>query len=107
VARWRTSFAAAAVVLVATACGHTERARQAAKTTTLPPSRAQLAVTGQKPLTVKGSGFQANEKVLVSANKTKTRRVQPLADRLPRRVERERADVRRPSPSIGVAVSPD
>ena len=71
-ARWRTSFAAAAVVLVATACGHTERAHQAAKTTTLPPSRAQLAVTGQKPLTVKGSGFQANEKVLVSANKTKT-----------------------------------
>ena len=70
-ARWRTSFAAAAVVLVATACGHTERAHQAAKTTTLPPSRAQLAVTGQKPLTVKGSGFQANEKVLVSANKTK------------------------------------
>ena len=59
-------------MLVATACGHTEPSHQAGATTTEPPSRAQLAPTGQKPLAVKGTGFQPNEKVLVSANKTKT-----------------------------------
>ena len=69
-ARWRTSFAAAAVVLVATACGNADP-REGAATGAL-PGNAKLAPVGQKPLTVKGSGFQANEKVLVSANKTKT-----------------------------------
>ena len=71
-ARWRTSVAVAALVLAATACGHTEGPHRAAKTTTAQPGQAELAVTGQKPLTVKGSGFQPNEKVLVSANKAKT-----------------------------------
>jgi glucose/arabinose dehydrogenase len=67
VALWRTSAAAAAVVLLATACGHTEAARQAGATTTV-PNRPQLAPTAQKPLKVKGTGFQPNEKVSVVAN---------------------------------------
>lgn len=67
VARWRTSLAAAAVVLVATACGHTEPSHDATETTTVPPSQVQLAPTGQKPLTVKGTVFQPNEQVSVVA----------------------------------------
>jgi hypothetical protein len=70
VARWRTSFATAAVVLVATACGHTEPSHQAGATTTV-PSKPQLAPTDQKPFTVKGTGFQPNENVRVIANGTK------------------------------------
>jgi hypothetical protein len=58
-------------VLVATACGHTE-APHRATTTTVPPSRAQLAPVGQKPLKVKGSGFQPYEKVRLTANGGKT-----------------------------------
>jgi glucose/arabinose dehydrogenase len=71
VARWRTSLAAAALVLVATACGHTEASQPAAATTTV-ASRAQLAPTGQKPLTVKGTGFQPNEQVRVVAKGAKS-----------------------------------
>ena len=71
VAQWRTSAAAAAVVLVATACGHTEASHPAAATTTV-ASRPQLAPTGQKPLTVNGTGFQPNEKVLVVAKGAKS-----------------------------------
>ena len=67
-ARWRTSAAVAALALVATACGHTEPSRPPAATKAVPPSRAQLAPTGQKPLTVKGTGFQPDEKVRVTAN---------------------------------------
>jgi hypothetical protein len=65
VARWRTS-AAAALLLVATACGHTVDSHEAASKTTV-ASRPQLAPTGQKPLTVKGTGFLPNEKVRVAA----------------------------------------
>ena len=56
-----------ALALVATACGHTEPSHRAAATTTL-ASQAQLAPAGQDPLTVKGTGFQADEKVQVTAN---------------------------------------
>jgi len=66
VALWRTSAAVAALLLVATACGHVD-SREAASGTTI-ASRAQLAPIGQQPLTVKGSGFQPNEKVRVSVN---------------------------------------
>ena len=65
-ARWRTSAAVAALLLVATACGHTAASHEAAATATV-PSHAQLAPTGQKPLTVKGTGFQPDEKVWVAA----------------------------------------
>jgi hypothetical protein len=71
VARWRTSAAGAVVVLVATACGHNQPSHEAAATTTV-SSQAQLAPTGQKPLTVKGSGFHPNEKVRLVANGSKT-----------------------------------
>ena len=64
-ARWRTSAAAAAVALIATACGHTVASHEAASTQT---GRPLLAPTGQKPLKVKGTGFQPNEKVRVVAN---------------------------------------
>jgi len=66
VARWRTS-ALAVVVLVTTACGHTEASHRAAATTTV-PSRPHLAPVGQQPLTVKGTGFQPHEKVRLVAN---------------------------------------
>ena len=66
-APWRTSAVAAAVVLLATACGQTEASHEAAATTTA-PSRPQLAPTGREPLTVKGTGFQPTEKVAVVAN---------------------------------------
>jgi hypothetical protein len=59
-------------VLVATACGHTEPSQSAAATTTVPPSKPQLAPTDQKPFTVKGTGFQPNENVRVVANGTKS-----------------------------------
>jgi hypothetical protein len=67
VAPWRTSAAAAAVLLVATACGATVGARDdPAPTTQTAAGKPQLAPNGQNPLTVKGTGFQPNEKVLVS-----------------------------------------
>jgi hypothetical protein len=69
-ARWRTSVAAAVVVLVATACGQTEPSHEAAATTAL-PSKAQLAPAGQKPLKVRGTGFLPDEHVQV-ATKGKT-----------------------------------
>ena len=65
-ARWRTSAVVAALLLVATACGHTVDSHDAASTTTV-ASRPQLAPIGQTPLTVKGTGFQPNEKVRVAA----------------------------------------
>jgi hypothetical protein len=55
------------VVLVATACGHTETAQRATAPVTV-PSRPQLAPVGQQPLTVKGTGFQPDEKVRLVAN---------------------------------------
>jgi hypothetical protein len=58
-------------VLLATACGHTEASHEVAATTAV-PGRAQLAPAGQKPLTVKGTGFQPGEKVRVTANGGKT-----------------------------------
>jgi hypothetical protein len=60
-------------VLVATSCGHTEASHRAAATTaatTTAPSGPQLAPSGQKPLAVKGTGFQPSEKVRVVANGT-------------------------------------
>jgi hypothetical protein len=66
-------------VLVATACGHTEASHPAAATTTV-ASRPQLAPTGQKPLTVKGTGFQPNEKVLVVAKGAKSTSASASAD---------------------------
>ena len=66
-ARWRTSLAAAAIVLFATACSHTEAAHQAGATATA-PSKPQLAPVDQKPLTARGTGFRPNEKVSVVAN---------------------------------------
>jgi hypothetical protein len=80
VARWRTSAAAAAVVLVATACGHTEAPQPAAATTATVPGRAQLAPAGQKPLKVQGSGFHPNEKVVVTAKAKGGRSVSTVAD---------------------------
>ena len=64
-ALWRTSAAAAAVVLVATACGHTAASHEAAAKQTV-AGRPQLAPTGQKPFQVKGTGFQPDEKVQVT-----------------------------------------
>jgi len=66
VARWRTSAAAAAVVLIATGCGHTVASHEAAATQTV-AAQPQLAPAGQKPLEVKGTGFQPGEKVQVTA----------------------------------------
>jgi hypothetical protein len=66
VALWRTSAAVAALLLVATACGQTSDSDEAASRTTV-ASRPQLAPVGQTPLTVKGTGFQPNEKVQVGA----------------------------------------
>ena len=65
-ALWRTSAAAAAVLLVATACGQAEPSHEAAATQTMPAGKAQIAPTGQKPLKVKGTGFQPGEKVQVA-----------------------------------------
>jgi hypothetical protein len=73
VARWRTSAAVAALALVATACGHAEASHPGAATKTVLPSRARLAPTGQKPLKVKGTGFQPYEKVRLTANGGKTK----------------------------------
>ena len=64
-ALWRTSAAAAAVVLIATACGHTVASHEAAVPQTV-AGQPQLAPTGQKPFRVKGTGFQPGEKVLVT-----------------------------------------
>ena len=66
-ARWRTSAAAAAVVLIATACGHTVGSHEPAATQTV-AGQPQLTPTGQKPLEVKGTGFRTHEKVRVVAN---------------------------------------
>jgi hypothetical protein len=67
VARWRTSAVAGAVLLLATACGHTEAPHEVAATTSV-AKRAQLAPTGQQPLTVKGTGFEPGETERVTAN---------------------------------------
>ena len=77
-ARSRTSAAAgrAAVVLVATACGHAEPSPQAGATKNL-PSKAQLAPVGQKPLKVRGTGFLPDEHVQVA---TKGKTVNTVAD---------------------------
>jgi hypothetical protein len=75
-ARWRTSAAAAAVVLVATACGNAEPAGDAAATGALPGS-AKLAPAGQKPLKARGTGFLPDEHVQVS---TKGKTVNTVAD---------------------------
>jgi hypothetical protein len=64
-ARWRTSAAAAAIVLVATACGNAEPSRDTGATATL-PSNAKLAPAGQKPLKVRGTGFLPDEHVRVA-----------------------------------------
>ena len=74
--RWRTSAAAAAVVLVATACGNTQPSHEAAATATI-PSNAQLAPVGQKPLKAKGTGFLPDEHVKVA---TKDKSVVTVAD---------------------------
>jgi hypothetical protein len=74
VARWRTSAAAAAVVLlVATACGQAEPSHEAAATQTAPAGQPQLAPTGQKPLKVEGTGFQPGEKVQVATKGVPTK----------------------------------
>jgi hypothetical protein len=75
-ARWRTSAAAAAIVLVATACGSAEPSGGAAATTDL-PSKAQLAPAGKKPLRVRGTGFVPIEHVKVA---TKGKTVDTVAD---------------------------
>ncbi|HSS81842.1 MAG TPA: hypothetical protein VLK24_11695 [Gaiellaceae bacterium] len=75
-APWRTSAAAAAVVLLATACGYTSPARETVATKTV-PSKAQLAPAGQKPLKVKGTGFLPDEHVKVA---TKGKTVTTVAD---------------------------
>ena len=75
-ARWRTSVAAAAVVLVATACGQAEPSGDAAATATL-PSKAKLAPVGQDPLKARGSGFLPIEHVQVT---TKGKTVNTVAD---------------------------
>jgi hypothetical protein len=76
VARWRTSAAAAAVVLVATACGTAEPSRDAAATGAL-PGHAHLAPVGQKPLRAIGTGFLPIEHVQVTA---KGKTVNTVAD---------------------------
>jgi len=66
-ARWRTSAAAAAaVVLVATACGNTEPSGEAGGSSSL-PSNAKLAPVGQNPLKASGTGFLPDEHVQVTA----------------------------------------
>jgi hypothetical protein len=65
-ARWRTSAAALAVALVATACGNAEPSRDAAATGAL-PGHAQLAPVGEKPLRAIGTGFLPIEHVQVTA----------------------------------------
>ena len=74
-ARWRTSAAAAAVVLVATACGNADP-REGAATGAL-PGNAKLAPVGQKPLQVRGTGFLPIEHVQVA---TKGKTVSSVAD---------------------------
>jgi hypothetical protein len=64
-ARWRTSAAAVALVLIATACGQGGPSRDAAASATL-PSNAKLVPVGQKPLKARGTGFLPDEHVLVS-----------------------------------------
>jgi hypothetical protein len=75
-ARWRTSAAAAAIVLLATACGQAQQSHEAAVSTKL-PSNAQLAPVGQKPLKVRGTGFLPDEHVQVG---TKAKTVNTVAD---------------------------
>jgi hypothetical protein len=75
-ARWRTSAAAVAVVLVATACGNAEPSGEANATATL-PSNAKLAPVGQKPLKAEGTGFLPDEHVKVA---TKGKTVVTVAD---------------------------
>jgi hypothetical protein len=57
---------AAAVVLVATACGSSSPASEAGATGALPGS-AKLAPAGQKPLKAAGTGFLPDEHVQVTA----------------------------------------
>ena len=65
-ARWRTSAAAVAVVLLATACGSPDL-RTGSATGALPGS-AHLAPAGQKPLKARGTGFLPVEHVQVSTS---------------------------------------
>ena len=70
-ALWRTSAAAAAILLVATACGQADPSHEAAATQTV-TGQAQIAPTGQKPLKVKGTGFHPGEKVQVATKGVST-----------------------------------
>jgi hypothetical protein len=79
VALWRTSAVLAALALIAAGCGAAEHAAQT-QSTPKPAGRAQLTATGQKPLTVTGTGFQAHEKVTVVAKGMQSQRVSTQAD---------------------------
>ena len=80
-ALWRTSFAAAALALLAAGCGASQHeAPETAASTAPAPGKAQLAPKGQKPLTVEGTGFRPREKVTVVANGMRSQQVSTQAD---------------------------
>jgi hypothetical protein len=78
VARWRTSAAAAALLLVATACGHSSGSSEPARdVTTIRPA---LAPIGQSPLTVTGTSFRPHEKVMLAAKGAQSASAKVTAD---------------------------
>jgi hypothetical protein len=79
VARWRTSAALALVALVAGGCGHDPSASPSG-TTGITAARAQISPVQQRPLVVKGAGFQPGEKVALSAKGLQSSHTTAMAD---------------------------
>ena len=74
-ARWRTSFALAALPLALTGCG-----REDLQGGGTGPAAPTIAPLQQQPLVVKGSGFEPGEKVELTAKGLKSSRATARAD---------------------------
>jgi hypothetical protein len=76
VALWRTSAALALLALVAGGCGHDPSASSTATTA----GRPQIVPLQQQPLTLKGTGFQPGEQVVLSAKGLRSSHATARAD---------------------------
>jgi hypothetical protein len=82
VARWRTSAALALVALVLGGCGHDPSAGSSETTVTTAgtASRAQISPVEQRPLVVRGTGFQPGETVTLAAKGLRSSHASATAD---------------------------